>query len=173
MVRLAQVVTAASQATVTFSSIPATYTSIKVIATGRDTNAGVNDTNVRLLFNGDTTAADYMDTQQIGSSNGSTFSGSVAQTTAGCVIGFIPGTLTSANAFGSLEVTIPYYAQTTFFKSAFGVVGEQWGQTSVGNTTVGTRWFSWLNTAAVNAMTFTAGGTAFTNGSIFTLYGIA
>lgn len=82
----------------------------------------------------------------------------------------MPGVSGLSTAVGATDIIIPNYAQTTFFKA---VISTSFGMFTV-TPTVATYvlGFVWLSTAAITTLTFTAGGTAFVNGSTFTLYGM-
>ncbi len=171
MTKIASVTTTGSQATVTFSSIPATYSSLMVIASGRDTAAGSTDVQPRIQVNGDNTAANYSPSQYVAGTSTTASAGSLASTTAGSPICSMPGTSANANAVGHMTLTIPNYAQTTFHKpmSATSLVTSGAGPTQ-SQYVFGVVWKS---TAAINSLKFTAGNTAFVDGSVFTLYGLA
>ncbi len=160
MVRLSQVVTTGSQSTITFSSISSAYTNLEIVICGTDTQAGSSTPNFRAQFNGDSTSGNYSSQTFINGNGSSASSGTNAASGAGGVCGFL------AQASGTPVVNrilIPSYSATTFTKVLM--------HNSAGNglTTTGT--FRWNKTAAINAIVFTAGGTAFTDGTTATLYG--
>src|SRR6185369_7119445 len=124
-----------------------------------------------IYFNSDQTAANYSSVQQSGSKAGSALSNAIAASTNGMAIGLMPGTLSVATAVGSLNATIHLYANTSFHKIIDAISFERYGNSATTITTV-TRAGVWLSTAAITSLTLTAGGTAFTNGSIVTLYGM-
>lgn len=169
-IKITSVTTSSSQATIGFSSIPGTYTHLKIIILGRDTSSSVASANVSMLFNSDTTAANYSPTQNSGANAGSGTVNQVAASTNGGVCVTIPGTSSLATAFGGGEISIPLYAGTTFHKMAISTTYQRYGSTSSMSMTV--RGFAWLSTAAITSITLTAGGTAFLDGTRATLYGI-
>lgn len=161
------VVTSGSQATVDFTSIPATYSHLKVVWTAKDTTAGNSTSSVRLKVNNDGTSGNYTVTQRSIGSNGANVSTTDAAAATGGTVGNITNAGTTSQV-GSGELIIHNYSGTTWFKT----VNSQWSSWSITNNgQVGLSTFSWLSTAAINRLTFAA-GTAFTDGSIFTLYGI-
>jgi hypothetical protein len=170
MVRLAQVVTTGSQSTASFSSIPGTYTNLKIMVSGNDTKNTVGDVQIRMQINGDNTAANYSSSQFDDTSGGAAGAGAVASTTAGSTVCSIPGISGNANAVGSGDITILNYRQTTFHKvvQATSMVLS----TATPTLTIYNLGWVWKSTAAVTSLIFSAGGTAFTNGTTFTLYGI-
>lgn len=169
MARIAQVITSGSQATITFSSIPATYTDLKIILTGRDTSSSVDDSNFRILFNGDTTGGNYTATQNLGVKATVSILSTIVADSNGVAIGLLPGTSSIAAPVGVAEITIPLYAGTTFQKQVIGMSADHY---NTANLIMMMRTATWLNTAAINSITLTAGGTAFLNGSTATLYGM-
>jgi hypothetical protein len=168
MVRLSQVVTSGSQATVDFTSISGSYTTLKVLIYAQDTAAGTSDSAIYLKVNNDGTSGNYTATQRSGAVNGGATVTTLAATANGSQAGLAPNSGTTGSV-GTNEVTIVGYASTTFNKNAM-YCGHDFTTTANGSMQCGG--FQWKSTAAITRLTFTAGGTAFTNGSIFTLYGI-
>lgn len=170
LVKLGQVVTSGSQATITFSSIPATSTDLRLVLSGRDTDSAVGDTNVFLQVNGDATAGDYSAVQQQLSVGGTALNGSGPTPTAsGVGIGFIPGTSGNANAIGCVDILIPNYRGTAFYKLIQALSSESYGS---GSGAIAKRSALWKSTAAVSSLKITAGGAAFVDGTTATLYGL-
>lgn len=168
-VKISKVVTTSSATTITFSSIPGSYTDLKIIITGRDTqNTGY--ALVRLKINGDTTSGNYTSSQYItGYTTTNTAVNAEASSAAGSPVCVIPGVQSNANALGSAEITIPNYAGTVFHKSVNSVDCSLDGPTGH-RTTV--RFFVWKSTAAITDLVITCGGTAFVDGTTATLYGL-
>lgn len=172
MVKIAKVVTTGSAATITFSSIPGIYTDLKLIISGRDTATGTADALVKLKINSDATAANYADSQYIyNNSNVTVIAVTISSTTAGAVIGDIPGSSGLATAVGMIELLIPNYAGTAFHKilqaqstSYFNSTGAKLENFIISSI--------WKSTAAITALVITAGATAFVDGTTATLYGL-
>ncbi len=76
------------------------------------------------------------------------------------------GSTAGMNAIG--EITIPSYATTTWFKGVFA--NNCYDFSTLVRQDL---YFRWTNTAAVTRLTITPGvaGSAFKDGSVFTLYG--
>jgi hypothetical protein len=125
---------------------------------------------IRLQINGDTTTSNYNNRQLLSGAGVAVTANTNAPTADGCEILLIPGTNANANAFGWGEVTIPMYAATAFHKGISGTGAETFGATPT--IPVFMRAFVWKSTAAITSLKFTAGGTAFVDGSVFTLYGL-
>lgn len=171
MVKIAQQVASGSPSTLTFSSIPGTYTDLLLVVTGRDTKATASDLNMFIRFNSDTTAANYSTERAIVQS-GSVTAGGPASTTSGAVCGFIPGTSADANAVGSMKLLIPLYAGTAFYKHGLFESSETYGTGATPTQFYGTGAIRWASTAAINQIVLTAGGTAFLDGTTATLYAL-
>lgn len=169
-VQIGQVTTSGSQSTITFSAISGSYTNLVIEISGRDTATGTDDSNFRMLFNGDTTAANYTSSQFISGTGSTAAAGTVASNSSGCMIGKLPGSLNNASAFGSTTIRIQNYSKTTFFKAAEGLSFESFAASSIGNIQFS---FGWKSTAAITSITLTAGATAFVNGTVATLYALA
>lgn len=168
LVRLAQVITAGSQTTVDFSSISALYQALVIHWIAQNSGAGTTDVAMHLKINNDGTSGNYTSAGRTGILNGSASNANVGATAAGGAVGTLAQSGTSGSASGG-EIIIPGYAQTTFHKR---VVGKHAEDTTTAGIFVATSGFRWKSTVAINQLTFAASdGTAFTDGSIFTLYG--
>lgn len=149
-------------ASVTFSSIPQTYTDLVIIGNCGISNAGVT---LSLRFNGDT-GSNYFEHTMAG--NGSTISGSKALsiTNAYCndTVAF------NSVLEGNITININNYSNTTSYKSVLGRVNR----TSTGNYPGAAIWAnSWNSTSAITSIViFPTDGSNIISGSTFTLYGI-
>jgi len=152
-------------ATVTFSSIPQTYTDLVLRISAR---TGRTDPDYILLtFNSDTTSSGttYSDTYMLGSGS-TTTSGRDSSGATIYDVG-IPGVNQTSNTFSSTEIYIPNYtvsANKPF--SSFSVTEN--------NATAADIWAGanlWRNTAAVTQINMTA-VSSYVAGSSFYLYGI-
>lgn len=145
--------------TITFSSIPATYTDLRVILTFK---AAIL-TNVRMRFNSDT-ATNYSTTYLTG--NG-TAAGSSSLTAAAQIR--LNGAVNTALGQWELDVIdIFSYAGSTFKSCLVTSAADNNGSGGVG-TTVGL----WRSTAAINTITLdSAQVNQFDIGTTATLYGI-
>lgn len=167
--RIGQVVTAGSQATVVFSSIPAGFTNLLVVCNGRDTTSGTSDSNIFLYFNADQTAANYTNPEALAVTTSTATGAQPSTSTNGGVICTFPNNGVTTGRSGSWHITIPSYAATSFFKAPVAYGYDTTGTSSSGSVYI--RGFEWASTAAITKLTFTA-GTAFKDGSTFTLYGM-
>lgn len=167
--KIAETILGAAAASVTFSSIPATFRHLKLEIAARG-DAAVTELLARLRFNGDT-AANY------DSMNSAFFEADAQSSTdelAGTSIHIganIPGANAPASHAGALTITVMDYARTQWHKS---VHAESFNMLAVSTTNLrnvlgGGRWRS---TAAITSLTLLASSGNFAVGSIFTLWGI-
>lgn len=170
--KIGKVVTSGSQTSVTFSNIPNTYTDLLIVFSGRDTSSSVAVSPLRLVVNGDTTVANYSTTNYLEGFNSTASSGGLATTTAGAYIAYCPGTQSNPNAMGSANIIIPNYAGTVFQKIITGNNFLVYNAGTTAGMACDVRTVRWGNTAAITALTFNAGTTAFADGTTFTLYGM-
>jgi len=168
--QIAQVVTSGSATTITFSSIPGSYNALKIHFKGRDVATGSGELFFKIQFNGDSTSGNYDVTQYIAGAGATASANTFAVSANGFNIGCAPGVSGNANAYGSAEITIVNYADTTFYKDAVSVVHEWFGATPTRADYImaGT----WKSTAAITSIVLTCSGTNFVNGTIATLYGL-
>lgn len=166
---ISKVTTAGSQATVPFSSIPGTYTHLRVLWQARFSDAATTE-DLLLQLNGDS-GTNYF-SQLISATAASTPSAAQVVGTSAAHVGLVTAASATANFAGSGVIWIPNYAGTTFNKQIFTTDGG-WIGTASGNGNVQTWFDTWNNTAAITSMTFSdAGGGNFVNGSVICLYGI-
>jgi hypothetical protein len=149
--------------TVTFSSIPGTYTDLKLVISGRSSNnaysSAWSDTN--LYFNGSNTSLSIRDLAGTGSS---------ATSNPGTVITIrIPSSGTTSNTFGNAEIYIPNYAGSTNKSSSVDLVTEN----NATQSRTELQATLWSNTAAITSISIQGiDGAQFVPYSNFYLYGI-
>lgn len=151
--------------TVSFTSIPGTYKALRLLVVGRTNRSGAN-ADLRLRFNGDTTANNY---QRVGQGGNAGNAGGDW----GDVIPYSAFTQAPLN----IEIVIPQYAGTTFRKDA---TYNMTYQSSANVTPSGTPNFSagvggyrWDSSAAITQIDVTDANSTFVIGSTFLLYGMA
>ena len=157
-----------SAASVTFSSIPATYTDLVLKVSARGTYGNTYD-NPTLIFNNDTSAL-YSGTGLRGTGSAAASLGSSGDTWNWVYI-YINGSTTTANSFGNLEIYIPNYNSTTSKPTSSFAATE----TNATGTFMGTTANLYRGTSAITSITLNdANGTSsqFVSGSSFYLYGI-
>ena len=142
-----------SNTTITFSSIPSTYTDLILIIGGGSTSASVVS---QLQFNSDT-GSNYSWTALFGTGSSASSARASNATSAGNCI--------TSNIITTTIYSIMNYANTTTNKT---VIGR-------GNSTsdiVDARVSTWRNTAAINRIDVTFNSGNFASGTVVTLYGI-
>jgi hypothetical protein len=142
----------ATATTITFSSIPQTYTDLVLVASF---TSGNNDE--KLQFNGDT-ASNYSWIRLYGD-GASTGSGYSPTPT------YIRNTGSDLTTQQNVIINIFNYANSTNFKTTIGRGNNTAAQVT---TTTGV----WRNTAAITSITYASSANTFSVGSTFTLYGI-
>jgi len=140
-------------ASVTFSSIPGTYTDLRIIyATTASADAGNY-----IRYNSDS-GSNYSRTNLYG--NGSS-AGSDRQTSQTGIY----GPFTMSSAITSNTIDIMNYSNATTFKTCLVRAG------AANNSTLATVGL-WRSTAAITSVVITCDGANFASGSTFSLYGI-
>jgi len=152
-----------SAASVTFSSIPATYTDLVLKVSARS-----NGSSYTLVgkFNG--TTANYSATFL--QSNGSTVSSSAGSAQAAAYLyGGVNLSTTTANTFASAEIYIPSYLSSANKPYSTFAANE----TNASAADMFAHANLWSNTSAITSIEFSlTGGNNFVSGSSFYLYGI-
>ena len=158
-------VLSSSAASVTFSSIPATYTDLVIRCSGRSDSSFSAALDLYVSFNGSTATYSRTVLRAFGTTaDSSTGSGSAYWTLSG-----VPGTPATSNTFGSVEIYIPSY--TVSQNKPIGVVSVIENNSATVNR---------IN-AIAGLVTITAAGSSiklvtdgnFVSGSSFYLYGIS
>jgi hypothetical protein len=150
-------------ATVTFNSIPSTYTDLILRVSARSTG---NIDLVTLTFNGDT-ATNYSRTMLRGSGSAADSSTQSSQTSLSLDGTTDPSSYT-ANTFASCDIYIPSYtASQNKPNSSFGAT-----ETNATAAYIISQANLWRNTAAITSIALGPSGTTFVTGSSFYLYGI-
>jgi hypothetical protein len=146
-------VSGSTTATVTFSSIPATYTDLVLVASG----TAVGPSDCVIYFNG-SQATNYSWTRLYG--NGSAASSVTNATQTSITVGTLWTTV------GNMIVNIQNYSNSTTFKTVLS------RNNSPANYVAA---FSgmWRSTAAITSLSFVSGNEYITAGTTITLYGIA
>jgi hypothetical protein len=147
-------------ASITFSSIPSTYTDLVLLMSLRQSGAG---NNVRYSINGTTTG--YSERLLYGSGSSA---GSISGSTTYFEFVYTNGSGETANSFGNLQVYIPNYAGSQNKSISVDSVYEN---NSAGATQALTAQL-WSNTAAITSMTITPSTTNWLQYSTAYLYGI-
>jgi len=155
-----------SSLSVTFSSIPSTYTDLNIRCSLRNTTVGNTVSDFWLKING-LTGSIYSRTQlnADGTNSGST---RTANTTVDNFENMMNGGSSTSNTFSNVDIYIPSYAATQNKPhSVFGVM-----ENNATTAYLGVQSNLISNTAAITSIVFTPGSDSFAIGSTFYLYGI-
>lgn len=155
--------------TITFSSIPSTYTHLQIRIMARNTNNSTTQEfgNIDIRFNNDS-AANYSDHTFVG--NGASVS-TYANFTNRTVIGVTtnPCADLTANCFGVAVINILDYANTNKFKTTKALSGGDFN--GAGSTQLQSG--NWRSTSAINRIDLISyGGTTYNSNTRIALYGI-
>jgi hypothetical protein len=155
--------------TITFSSIPSTYTHLQLRCFGRSTFAATAS-NVQMQLNSDTSSANYA----FHSLNGNGTAAGAEGYSSGTLGSITPITrVAGANAtsgiFGTSIVDILDYTNTNKYKTVRVLTGADLNGSGLVYLVSGL----WLNTSAISTITLTLQDSSnFASGSVFELYGI-
>ena len=147
---------------VTFSSIPSTYTHLQVRGISRSAGAGQN---MLLQLNGDT-GSNYAYHNLYG--DGSSAQAASATTQSSSYAGYVPASSSTANAFGGFVLDILDYANTSKYKTIRSLNGTDLNGSGLMVFTSGL----WMNTVATTSLTFYTNAGNLAQYSSFALYGI-
>jgi len=149
---------AGGAASITFSSISASYTDLKILVSTRgDTTSGV----INLSFNGVTSNLSGKTLYGSGSATGSTSPASTIPVQSNW-------STSTASTFGNAEFYIPNYTSSNYKSVSADAVAEN-------NATEGYDWLTaglWSNTAAITSITLTSNSSNFAQYSTAYLYGV-
>lgn len=157
-----------STSPVTFSSIPAGFSSLRLIGFGRSSLAGTTADNITLQFNGDT-GANYEVQNQFSTGSSPSASQATGATSAQCAQLNAAGAV--ANYPASFDILIPGYANTTFNKTFHSHYTEHTLGSGVANFYDVTLSGAWASTAAINRIDMLTSAN-WVSGSQVRLYGI-
>ena len=146
---------------ITFSSIPQTYNDLVIKYSARSTST---DVDTKIAFNGITTGQIRL------SVNGDGAAAPASYIAYDGWVGNINGSGTTANTFGSAEITIPNYGSSNVKSYLVDSVTENNGVQAFANLQTGI----WNNTNAITSITVSSlsGTMVYTQYSTFTLYGV-
>jgi hypothetical protein len=149
-------------ASITFSSIPATFTDLKLVMSTRLDSASGATFNY-ITFNGTTTGYYIRTAEGSGSSTAST-NASIRDA------GLDQGTSYTSNTFSNTEIYIPNYTSSNYKSYSVDTVTENNATTAYMELVAG----SWSNTAAISSIQISpdTGGRNYVQYSTFYLYGI-
>ena len=159
---------AGGTSTITFSSIPSTYTHLQVRLIARSAYGSVSEA-IRLRFNGDTATSSYSDHLVFG--DGASVSTDYdVQSVSGINVHRIPAATSTASVFGGIVIDLLDYANTNKYKTLRSLGG--WDANGSGRIILNSG--LWGNSgSAISSITIvTSTGNNFAEYSSFALYGI-
>jgi hypothetical protein len=166
--QIATVTAAGGETSLTFSSIPATYTDLQIRGVQRHTLGATGSITPLLRFNADSTAANYYAHWLEG--DGTSVSAASYNATAGMYLSSAGmGDASTANCFAAMILDVADYASTSKNKTLKAFFGNEGNAASTSyrlNLLSG----AWFSTAAITSITIVSNATAFKAGSTFTLY---
>jgi hypothetical protein len=150
---------------ITFSSIPSTYTDLVIKSSLRDSTASLANAGIRVIFNG--SGAGYT----MRSLYGNGFSGySINETSASWVrVGQTPAATATSNTFSNDEIYIANYLTSNNKSVSADSVMENNATESYAYLVAGL----WANSAAITSITLQSNSTSWVQYSSATLYGIS
>jgi hypothetical protein len=150
-----------ASASITFSSIPATYTDLKLVLSARSSYASDIIRGCIIEFNGDTTGANYTYKRIYGN-------GSSASSDSSPYSMFINADQSTASTFGNGEIYISNYTSSNAKSSSLDFLTEN----NATSAFAGLAALLWSGTAAINSILIKPEAGNFMVNSTFYLYGI-
>lgn len=159
-------------ATITFSSIPATYTHLQIRGISRSTNGSNAGISTYVRFNSDS-ASNYsyhgLTTYQGASAAFDVFGG--ANSTF-ALSGTMPNSGLLSNMFDATVIDILDYANTNKYKTIRSLSGYDMNGATTGYNYLGLYSSNWRSTSAISTITLSGASNDFAQYSQFALYGI-
>lgn len=164
-------VTLSSTTTITFSSIPASYTHLQIRIMAKTDRPTYNNDLLSLRFNGDT-GSNYA-YHQVQGNGSSAVAAQQSSITKIYGVGNIGDTVNAAQNYGVAIIDILDYANTSKYKTIKSLSGYDANGAGSDPGIVAFSSGLWMSTSAINSVTLLAAeGTGLTSGSTAALYGI-
>ena len=161
-----------SAASVTFSSIPATYTDLVLRCSVRSTYTTSNWDNYKITFNNNTTGVYGRTTLQALYNAGSYQTQSGRGTNETEIAPALIGANATANTFASTEIYLPNYAGSTTKPVSLSHINE-WNAAATNVTwSISGNAYLFNSTTAITSVEIASYSAQFASGSSFFLYGI-
>ena len=156
-----------STASVTFSSIPSTYTDIRIFISARGT-AAYTYTNLKMQVGNGTVSTSGYSEKMVYTSNGTSAASFGQSAQAQSDLQYFPLATSTASTFSNNDIYIPNYTGSNAKSFSIDSVSEDNATAAVLALTAGLS----SNTSAINIITFTPNTGNFAQYSTFYLYGI-
>lgn len=161
-----------SSGTISFTSIPSTYTALQIRYIGKeDSTASAVARNIYIQFNSDTGATSYAYHELLGTGSAASAGGSPNQNAIFLGDAIATSHSSLANVVGVGIVDIQDYASTTKYKTLRTMYGCD-ANTASTAFQINLRSGLWMNTAAINRIDIKTSSGNYTTASTFALYGI-
>jgi len=151
---------AGGAATIDFTSIPQTYTDLKIVVSARHTTS---ETSNDVLATINSSTSGFTARRLYGSGS------SAASDTNARVVGMTVGASATASVFGNSEVYFPNYTSSNYKSYSADLVGETNASTAYQILIAGL----WSNTDAITSISLAPGSGSFVQYSTATLYGVS
>lgn len=161
-----------SSGTITFSSIPSTYSSLQIRILGKNTATSTGRRSAVLQFNSDT-ANNYVAYHNL-YGDGTSATADAATTYNGCLVSYMFASSGAGftNMFGTAIIDIHDYATTTKNKTVRAFGGVNVNSATATEQAVTLHSSLWLSTAAINSISVKTDGSNWASGTVVSLYGI-
>lgn len=167
---IATVTAAGGETSLTFSSIPSTYTHLQIRLISRQSSASVATGSIKLTFNGDN-ANNYPYHYLQGNGTSAVATGSSANAWIYLTDASQQNNAT-AGMFAAAIVDIIDYANTSKYKTTKYIAGGD-ANTATTNESMSVGSGVWMSTSAINSITLSVtGAVTYIAGSTFALYGV-
>ena len=157
----------AGSATISFTSIPATYKHLQIRAIGGNTTATLDYNTMTATFNSDT-GSNYSTHRLYGT--GSSAAAQGYQDTSSMYVGVTNNNALSYSIYSPAIIDILDYANTSKYKTVRVLAGNE--NNNAGYGVVYFNSGSWRSTSAITSIQFSPGSGNFAQYSSFALYGI-
>jgi hypothetical protein len=168
---IATVTAAGGESSLTFSSIPATFTHLQIRGIGRNNSGNTTADSIRIRMNA-SSATDYTGHSLTGNGSTASTTGAATGGTSGMTFASaVAGSGQTASCFGVMIFDLLDYASTTKYKTARVFCGDD---TNAGTTDNSLNIASslWIQTTAVSSIVLISASGQWGAGSTYALYGI-
>jgi hypothetical protein len=162
---ISSVTVPSAQTTISFTSIPSTFTDLVLKVSARWTGNNGGPVGIGMQMNTTNHSARFVYGTGSSAASGST---TPSWTTNGGFIGWIPDSSATSNTFGNFEIYLPSYTSSNYKSFSLDTVTENNATLANAGLLAGL----WSNTAAITSITIDGNGSTFVTNSTAYLYGI-